>query len=170
MTRTQIRGSQIQDGTITSDDLADHVTFNSIVVSGSLEVSGSTVMDGSLEIIGDSSMAFEITGSFSMTGGDFIIDDVGSLTLTGSLLVTGEISLSSGSNVPMGTFHLSGSTAVTIPNSLVSSRSVIFLTKQTAIYPEGTAVISEKSEGSFAVKSSVGGDSDVVAYLIINPA
>jgi|694.fasta_scaffold01425_8 hypothetical protein len=170
MTRTQIRGGQIQDGTITSDDLADNVTFTNVTVSGSLAVSGSTIVDGPLEITGGSSMAFEMTGSFSMTGGDFIIDDVGSLVVTGSLLVTGEISLSSGSNVPMGTLILNGSNPVTISNTLAKTSSMIFLTKQSATYPAGTPLVSSKSNGSFTVVSSAAGDSDTASYLIINPA
>jgi hypothetical protein len=170
MTRTQVKGNQIQDGTITSADLADDVTFVNVVVSGSLAVSGSTTLNGPLEIISDSVATLEITGSFLMTGGSFIINDVGSLVVTGSLLVTGEVSFASGSNVPMGTFNLNGSNGVTVTNSLVSSRSMIFLTKQTAAHLAGIASVSSKSNGNFTAVSNATGDNDTVAYLIINSA
>lgn len=147
MSVTQIKGSQILDGSITSADMADDVAFSNVDINGNLT----------------------LTGSVFMSSGSFTVDGVAGLEITGSLTVTGEISLGSGSNSPVGTVVLNGSNPSTVTNSLVLETSMIYLTKQTATHSAGNVSISSKNAGSFSVVSSAAGDTDVVGYLIINP-
>ena len=95
------------------------------------------------------------------------------LVVTGSLAVSGDVKFASGSNKTMGTFVLDGANpgAATISNSLVSATSLIFLTKQTNVHSgNGTVSVTSKGTGTFSVTSNHNGDTDTVAYLIINPA
>ena len=91
--------------------------------------------------------------------------------ITGSLNVLGGINYSSGSNTTVGTAVLDGGnpSTVTVSNSLVTANSLIFITKQTLTNAHSAAV-SSKSVGTFTITSTGNGDSDVVAYQIINPA
>jgi hypothetical protein len=95
------------------------------------------------------------------------------LTITGSLKVTGDIQFASGSNTTMGTVALNGANpgVATVSNSLVTANSLIFLTKQTNNHPNaGPVVVSSKGTNTFTITSNHNGDTDVVAYQIINPA
>jgi hypothetical protein len=95
-----------------------------------------------------------------------------SLTITGSLRVTSDVMFSSGSNKTMGTIALDGANpgTATISNTLVTTGSMIFLTKQTNNHPNaGPVVVSSKGSGTFTITSNHNGDTDVVAYQIINP-
>ena len=94
------------------------------------------------------------------------------LVVSGSLTVTGGINYASGSNKTMGTVALNGGNpgTATVSNSLVTTASLIFLTKQTYNHSAGIVGISAKSNGSFTIASGHNGDTDVVAYQIINPA
>lgn len=101
------------------------------------------------------------------------IDASGSVSVTGSATVTGDVKFASGSNKTMGTFVLDGGNpgVATVSNSLVSATSLIFLTKQTnANSGNGTVSVTSKGTGTFSVTSNHNGDTDTVAYLIINPA
>ena len=93
------------------------------------------------------------------------------LVITGSLTVTGGINYSSGSNQTVGTAVLNGGNpgTVTVSNSLVTTSSLIFLTKQTLTNAHMVAV-SSKGTGTFTITSNGNGDADTVAYQIINPA
>ena len=171
MSRTQINGNQILDGSITSSDLADDVEFSSVFVSGSAVIAGNIEVSGSFLVIGAQSM--EVTGSLYVVDGDMVLDGASLLQVTGSVSITsGSLLLGSGSNLPMGTVTLDGSTpsGATVTNSLVSSKTMVFLTKQTANFPLGSVSVSAKSNGSFSIISSANGDSDTVSYLIINPS
>jgi hypothetical protein len=97
----------------------------------------------------------------------------GNTDISGSLAVTGNVLFASGSNKTIGTFVLDGANpgVATVSNSLVSSTSLIFLTKQTNVYSgEGTVSVTSKGSGTFSVTSNHNGDTDTVAYLIINPS
>jgi hypothetical protein len=79
----------------------------------------------------------------------------------------------SGSNKTMGTVALDGGNpgSATISNTLVTTSSLIFLTKQTNNHPNaGPVVVSSKGTGTFSITSNHNGDTDTVAYQIINPA
>tara|TARA_R110000868_G_scaffold370916_3_gene634439 strand:+ start:8472 stop:11774 length:3303 start_codon:yes stop_codon:yes gene_type:complete len=94
----------------------------------------------------------------------------GTTNLTGSLLVSGDVQFASGSNKTIGTVVLDGANpgAATVSNSLVTANSLIFLTKQTLTNAHMVAV-SSKGSGTFTITSNGNGDTDVVAYQIINP-
>ena len=95
------------------------------------------------------------------------------LVISGSLNVKGDVKFASGSNKTMGTVALNGSNpgTATISNTLVTTSSLIFLTKQTNNHPNaGPVVVSSKGSSTFTITSNHNGDTDVVAYQIINPA
>ena len=88
------------------------------------------------------------------------------------LKVQGNVQFQSGSNKTMGTFVLNGGNpgTATISNSLVTTSSLIFLTKQTNTNSgNGTVSVTSKGTGTFNVTSDHNGDTDTVAYQIINP-
>ena len=93
--------------------------------------------------------------------------------VTGSLSVSGNVLFASGSNKTIGTVALDGANpgVATVSNSLVTASSLIFLTKQTNNHPNaGPVVVSSKGTGTFTITSNHNGDTDTVAYQIINPA
>jgi len=95
------------------------------------------------------------------------------LGVTGSLKVSGNVMFASGSNKTMGTVALNGGNpgSATISNTLVTTSSLIFLTKQTNNHPNaGPVVVSSKGSGTFTITSNHNGDTDTVAYQIINPS
>ena len=97
----------------------------------------------------------------------------GNTAITGSLSVSGDVMFASGSNKTMGTVALDGANpgTATVSNTLVTASSLIFLTKQTNNHPNaGPVVVSSKGTGTFTITSNHNGDSDTVAYQIINPA
>ena len=100
------------------------------------------------------------------------INASGSVSITGSATITGDVKFASGSNTTMGTAVLDGANpgTVTVSNSLVTANSLIFLTKQTLNHPNGYVAVSSKGSSTFTITSNHNGDSDTVAYLIINPA
>ena len=113
------------------------------------------------------------TNIINNNGARSFVVDVDSTTISGSLTVTGGINYASGSNTTVGTAVLDGANpaTVTVSNSLVTSNSLIFLTKQTNNHPNaGPVVVSSKGSGTFTITSNHNGDTDVVAYQIINPA
>jgi hypothetical protein len=79
-----------------------------------------------------------------------------------------EIKLNKGSNKPCDVVNVLNGTA-TINNSLVTSDSVILVTTQQLVnggqYP---AIVTDKTAGSFVIRTNQG-NSITVAYLIINP-
>jgi phage gp45-like len=73
----------------------------------------------------------------------------------------------------MGTVVLNGANpgTATVSNSLVTANSLIFLTKQTNVHSgNGTVSVTSKGSGTFSITSDHNGDTDTVAYQIINPA
>ena len=111
--------------------------------------------------------------SGSLVGVSGSMNVIGNTTMTGSLNVSADILFASGSNKTMGTFVLDGANpgAATVSNSLVTTSSLIFLTKQTNTNSgNGTVSVTSKGAGTFNVTSNHNGDTDTVAYLIINPA
>jgi len=110
----------------------------------------------------DSGSNTSISGSLNVNGNTII---------TGSLAVTGNVLFASGSNTTMGTALLDGGSpsSVVVSNSLVTTNSLIFLTKQT-LTNHASVSITSKGSGTFTIGSSHNGDADTVAYLIINPS
>jgi len=95
------------------------------------------------------------------------------LGVTGSLKVSGNVMFASGSNKTMGRVALNGGNpgTATVSNTLVTTSSLIFLTKQTNNHPNaGPVVVSSKGSSTFTITSNHNGDTDTVAYQIINPA
>ena len=98
---------------------------------------------------------------------------IGNTIITGSLNVSSNVLFASSSNKTMGTVVLDGANpgAATVSNSLVTATSLIFLTKQTnANSGNGTVSVTSKGSGTFSVTSNHNGDTDTVAFLIINPS
>jgi len=99
------------------------------------------------------------------------LEITGSLNVTGSANIKGNLLLASGSNKTTGIVTLNGGNpgSVTVSNSLVASTSMIFLTKQTLNHPNGYVAVSSKGSGTFTITSNHNGDTDLVAYMIVNP-
>jgi hypothetical protein len=172
MSRTQLRGDQILDGSITSEDISDTINFDVVNVSGSINI----VNSGSLHVEGPSTFGdgVEISGGlFVATGDTFELDSADLKITSGSLSISGGgILLDVGHNCPTGLATLvssNGASSVNVANSLVTSSSLIMLTKQTNNHPTGVTSIASKSAGSFSISSSDGGDTDQVMFFIINP-
>jgi hypothetical protein len=95
------------------------------------------------------------------------------LQINANTKIIGDVLFSSGSNKTMGTAVLDGGNpgTVVVSNTLVTASSIIMLTKQTNNHPNaGPVVVSSKGSGTFTITSNHNGDTDTVAYLIINPA
>jgi hypothetical protein len=104
---------------------------------------------------------------------DAIVEIVKPLKLDAGLTVTGGINYASGSNTTIGTVALNGGSpaSASISNSLVTTASLIFLTKQTNNHTNaGPVNVSSKGAGTFTITSNHNNDTDIVAYQIINPA
>jgi hypothetical protein len=175
------------------------IGYNSMVnvVSGSNNVA---IGSGTLQrnVSGSNCVAIgNQAGSWSTTSNEFFVgnDNYGSATLerSGSLMygefngttanqnlrinantkIIGDVQFSSGSNKTIGTAVLDGANpgTVVVSNSLVTANSIIMLTKQTNNHPNaGPVVVSSKGSGTFTITANHNGDTDTVAYLIINPA
>jgi hypothetical protein len=115
-------------------------------------------------------------GTGSVTLGNYVFansDDTQTrVYISGSLSAIGDVKFASGSNKTMGTVALDGGNpgTITVSNSLVTTGSMIFLTKQTLVHPNGYVAVSSKGSGTFTITSNHNGDTDTVAYQIINPA
>lgn len=94
----------------------------------------------------------------------------GIIDATEELIVNSKFFVSSGSNKPSGTATLNGSNpaSVTVTNSLVTTGSIIILTKQTNNHNSQGNLAITKSAGSFIIYSDHNGDTDSIGYLIIN--
>jgi len=93
------------------------------------------------------------------------------LTISGSLSMTGSVNFTTGSNKQAGTAVLDGANpgTVTVSNSLVTTNSIIMVSKQTNNHPNaGPVVISSKGSGTFTITSNHNGDTDTVGWFIIN--
>jgi hypothetical protein len=95
------------------------------------------------------------------------------MVVSGSLTIRNGLNIASGSNKTIGTVALNGGNpgVATVSNSLVTANSLIFLTKQTNTNSgNGTVSVTSKGSSTFSITSDHNGDTDVVAYQIINPA
>lgn len=91
-------------------------------------------------------------------------------TTINSLKVNNNFKIASGTNLPTGIATLNGGNpaSVTVTNNLVTTASIIFLTKQTNNHNSQGNLTITKNAGSFIIHSDHNGDSDTVGYLIIN--
>lgn len=150
----------IPAGTVSSSaQVKAYLPSGTVSSSGQVSYEGLTnipnnIVSSSAQFI---SLTAPFTGSFT---GSFV----------GSLSAHGNVKIQSGSNMPMGTAVLDGANpgTVTVSNTLVTSASIILLTKQTAVHP-GNVSISAKSANSFTILSDHNGDDDTVGYVILNP-
>jgi hypothetical protein len=133
---------------------------------GGMSYSSGSIFNNKFEINNNSTRIFHKQGSDPL--------QIGTNTqVTGSLRVSGDVMFASGSNTTMGTAVLDGGNpgTVTVANTLVTANSLIYLTKQTNNHPNaGPVVVSSKGTNTFTITSNHNGDTDTVAYLIINPA
>jgi hypothetical protein len=109
-------------------------------------------------------------GTFNATSGSQILQINANTDIRFGIKVQGNVQFESGSNKTMGTVALDGANpgTATISNTLVTTSSLIFLTKQTLTNAHMVAV-SSKGSGTFTITSNGNGDTDTVAYQIINP-
>ena len=153
-----------------------------ITVTGSIVLPAGTVSSsGQVNYLGLSNIPANIVSSSGQvktflpagTVSSSVQINTGSFTgsFVGSLTGLGNLKLESGSNKMVGTAVLNGANpgTVTVSNTLVTAASIILLTKQTAVHPQGNVSISAKSTNSFTILSNHNGDTDTVAYVIINP-
>jgi len=111
-------------------------------------------------------------GTFNATSGSQILQINANTDIRFGIKVQGNVQFESGSNKTMGTVALDGANpgTATISNTLVTTSSLIFLTKQTNNHPNaGPVVVSSKGSSTFTITSNHNGDTDTVAYQIINP-
>ena len=163
-------------------------------VEGTLNVSGSTTITGSLTITGSASVNGSQLVKSNQTGSNIMnlqptanplefFYDLGNgginqytlvapTSFTGSVQITSgsQLTLPTGSNQQAGTAVLDGGNpgTVTVSNSLVTTNSIIMLTKQTSTASSAVICISAKGGGSFTIVSNAAGDTDTVGWFIIN--
>ena len=136
--------------------------------SGNLEISA-----GGIRLLGTGSF-IAATGSFQYVSGNVYWEGsntTNGTTTTNELHIKNNLIIDSGSNKPIGTAVLNGNNPgaqVTVTNSLVTTSSIIFLTKQTNNHGSQGTLSLVKSNGSFVIHSDHNGDSDTVAYMIVN--
>ena len=130
-----------------------------------LLVTGSCVITGSIQVNGDT-LATTNTNTF---GGNQIV--------SASIYIApnndnNQLYLPSGSNKQTGLATLNGGNpgTVTVSNTNVTANSIIMLTKQTLAHPNVYVAISSKGSNTFTITSNHNGDTDVVAFMIINPS
>ena len=136
-------------------------------VGSALLATGSVTITGSLNLNGQTGFASLGSNTFTST------QIVSSSIYIASNNNSNQLYLPSGSNKQTGTFVLNGSNpgTATISNSLVTANSLIFLTKQTNTNSgNGTVSVTSKGSGTFSVTSDHNGDTDTVAFMIINPS
>jgi len=133
-----------------SDDL--------ITVSGTLSASNGSIHTLSSSILSSSNLYLD----------EFLLS--ANTLQTGYLEVLQNIIIASGSNKPVGTAILNGGNpaSVVVTNSLASTSSVIFLTKQTNNHSGQGNLTITKNGGSFTIYSDHNSDTDVVGYMIVN--
>ncbi|MGW7617411.1 hypothetical protein ACWGLG_16395 [Streptomyces antimycoticus] len=136
-----------------------------VFVSGDAFDRGRMLASGQIEM-GSGAAAREVilartaANTLSLTTSDFRIATAGR-----GLMVA------EGTNARMGTATLNGTTNVTISTTAVTANSRIFLTTQVASATYGAPVVATRTAGtSFAIKSTVAGDTSIVAWHIVEPA
>jgi hypothetical protein len=132
-----------------------------------ITATGSVIITGSLSVNGQTTFA-------SLEGNTFTNTQIvtGSIYINASNNNSNQLYLPSGSNKQTGIATLDGGNpgAVVVSNSQVTANSIIMLTKQTLAHPNGYVAVSSKGSGTFTITSNHNGDSDVVAFMIINPS
>jgi len=119
--------------------------------------------------------SFEIVDS-AYQNNLFQLKDNGNVSISGSLTVKGSLNFANGTDKPTGTVTLGGGTSTprdsaTITNNLITTSSIILLTKQTFQgNSAGVAVVSASLGSALISTGTNAGDTSVVAYMIINPA
>jgi hypothetical protein len=144
----------IVNGTNAASNLA-------IVATGSVNITGSLTLNGQ-------------TGFASLDSNTFTNTQI----VSSSIYIApnnnnNQLYLPSGSNKQTGLATLDGGNpgTVTVSNTNVTANSIIMLTKQTYNHPQGQGVsISSKGSGTFTITSNHNGDTDIVAFMIINPS
>lgn len=108
-----------------------------------------------------------VTGNVTIAAGNLNLT-FGSLDI--SFPGTG-LKVAEGANAKQGTVALNGTTAVVVSNTNITANSRIFLTNNAqAGSGPGVPYVSARSAGtSFSVKSTVAGDTSVVAYEVFEP-
>jgi hypothetical protein len=175
----------IGNGLIVTGSSGNPTFGNDSLRHGSLFTGRFNALDGNKDLTAETIFAVGTGTSTSARKTGFLIDSgsntfvegtfnvSGSSTFTGSVSVasTFQLQLPSGSNQQTGLATLDGGNpgAVTISNSQVTANSIIMLTKQTLTNAHMVAV-SSKGSGTFTITSNGNGDSDVVAFMIINPS
>lgn len=157
----------VQDAIDVLKNRWNSTTANSLFVTSSLAIRGNEAsIDSPLDKGKDT--FFYVSGSISSKN----TLTSGAALFGGDVVISGSLCLASGSNLPTGMVFLDGASpgSAIVLNSLVSSNSMIFLTKQSFAQPNGLIAVSSKSPGSFTITSSHNGDNDSVAYMIINPS
>ena len=143
------------------------LTLNGTNGSGALVASGSVKITGSFEVNGQTT--FASLGSNTFTGNQIVSASI----YIASNSDNNQLYLPSGSNRQTGLATLDGGNpgTATISNSNVTANSIIMLTKQTNNHPNaGPVNVSSKGSGTFTITSNHNGDTDVVAFMIINPS
>ena len=124
---------------------------------------------------GSGNIAFQKNGATGSVRIGTGLEVTGSSSFIGSVSVasTFQLLLPSGSNQQTGLATLDGGNpgTVTVSNSNVTANSIIMLTKQTNNHPNsGPVNVSSKGSGTFTITSNHNGDTDIVAFMIINPS
>jgi hypothetical protein len=147
-----------------------YISSSGVPTALTLNTNGGTAMiaTGSVKITGSLDVSSTITSPNYLSLGTNTV-------VTGSLSVVPnqQLKLGSGSNQQTGLATLDGANpgTVTVSNSLVTANSIIMLTKQTNNHPNaGPVVVSSKGSGTFTITANHNGDTDVVAFMIINPS
>ena len=171
------------------DFKADSAFNRKVYINNGLMVSASNGSNTSSVIIDatvSAAKALEVTGSVDITGSLSVngnsVATLVSNTFTQNQIVSASIYIApnnnnnqlylpSGSNRQTGLATLDGGNpgAVTVSNTNVTANSIIMLTKQTLTNAHMVAV-SSKGSNTFTITSNGNGDSDVVAFMIINPS
>ena len=146
---------------------------NEIAVGDTVKNSGSGTQIGlQVNVTGGGNNYAAITTSGLVGIGTSAPTD--SLEVSGNIRISGTngLIIKEGANGTMGTATLNGINAVVINTTKVTATSRIFLTTfgNPAAAPIGTPYVSARTAAtSFSIKSSVAGDLNKVAWIIISP-
>jgi hypothetical protein len=169
--------SQSMGGSTPALTLNGSGATNALVATGSCVITGSLTLNGSQVVTNvsiETANPLQFDVAFNNTTANRITLTAPT-SLTGSVRIAqdSELYLPSGSNQQTGIATLDGGNpgTVTVSNSLVTANSIILLTKQTNNHPNsGPVNVSSKGSGTFTITSNHNGDTDVVAFMIINPS
>jgi len=160
------------NGNGTNFKVGDDVFIGDVNIANTMQVKGQ--QDGTQGFIkfGSGSNSPIIGG----VAGNNIFQITGSANLSQSLTVKGSLNFANGTDKATGTVQLGGGSStprdsVTITNSLITTSSIILLTKQTFQGTSaGVAVVSASLGSALISTGTNAGDTSTVGYMIINPA